>query len=199
MIPRATHPSARRAALDQAWMALAGGRTARTRHGAPQTRNRVLVGLQRDRHRRFRDPEESCGTSLRSEQYFDYWNTCPCGQDGKVILDYGCGPGHDLVGFVSIPSLALIGMDVSAARERSGDAWRSTAQPELVRINENTDGCPCRRIDRLRSLSGIPSRSGSDSCATGFRRVLRSAAKAGLWCTTTSPSGFISMLRSCFV
>jgi ubiquinone/menaquinone biosynthesis C-methylase UbiE len=37
------------------------------------------------------------------------------GHDGKVILDYGCGPGHDLVGFglYSRPA-RLIGIDVSA-------------------------------------------------------------------------------------
>jgi ubiquinone/menaquinone biosynthesis C-methylase UbiE len=82
----------------------------------------------------------------RSEQYFDYLEHMPVkGQDGKVVLDYGCGPGHDLVGFVeySRPS-RLIGMDVSAAslREAGDRLALHGGQPELVRISESTTRLP---------------------------------------------------------
>ncbi len=51
----------------------------------------------------------------RSEQYVDYLNLMPVhGRDGLVVLDYGCGPGNDLVGFVEFSKpKSLIGVDVS--------------------------------------------------------------------------------------
>ena len=53
----------------------------------------------------------------RNDQYYPYIEYLPVsGQDGKVVLDYGCGPGHDLVGFaVYSKPKRLIGMDVSSS------------------------------------------------------------------------------------
>jgi SAM-dependent methyltransferase len=98
-------------------------------------------------HRRFRDRDDSLRYFWwRSEQYLDYLEHMPVkGQDGRVVLDYGCGPGHDLVGFVeySRPS-RLIGMDVSAAslREAGERLALHSAQPELVRISESAVQLP---------------------------------------------------------
>ena len=37
-----------------------------------------------------------------------------CGQDDKCVLDYGCGPGHDLVGFGAFSKTRrLVGIDLS--------------------------------------------------------------------------------------
>lgn len=67
-------------------------------------------------HRVFRTIDESLDYfHWRSGQYFDYLDLMPVsGADGKVVLDFGCGPGNDLVGFgvYSKPRL-LIGADVS--------------------------------------------------------------------------------------
>lgn len=67
-------------------------------------------------HRSFKTAEESLAhLRWRNDQYIDYIKLMPVdGQDGKVVLDYGCGPGNDLVGFGihSKPS-RLIGADVS--------------------------------------------------------------------------------------
>lgn len=51
----------------------------------------------------------------RSDQYINYLNLMPVsGLDGKVVLDYGCGPGNDLIGFIEYSKpLRLIGADVS--------------------------------------------------------------------------------------
>jgi SAM-dependent methyltransferase len=51
----------------------------------------------------------------RSDQYIDYLDLMPLsGRDGMVMLDYGCGPGNDLVGFVEFSKPKhLIGVDVS--------------------------------------------------------------------------------------
>lgn len=67
-------------------------------------------------HRRFRDAQESLDFfHWRNDQYFGYIERMPvAGFDGKAVLDYGCGPGHDVVGFAhySRPS-RLVGADIS--------------------------------------------------------------------------------------
>lgn len=51
----------------------------------------------------------------RCDQYPGYLDLMPVsGLDGKRVLDYGCGPGHDLVGFAEYSRVAqLVGADVS--------------------------------------------------------------------------------------
>jgi SAM-dependent methyltransferase len=64
----------------------------------------------------FASAEESLAyLRWRNDQYFGYIELMPViGQDGKVVLDFGCGPGHDLVGFATTSRPArLIGADVS--------------------------------------------------------------------------------------
>jgi SAM-dependent methyltransferase len=67
-------------------------------------------------HRDFRSAEESLAyLRWRNDQYFGYAELMPADrQDGRVVLDFGCGPGHDLVGFATSSNPArLIGVDVS--------------------------------------------------------------------------------------
>lgn len=67
-------------------------------------------------HRKF----ESASASLedfhwRNAQYFGYIDLMPVsGADGLAVLDFGCGPGYDLVGFATQSKPArLVGIDVS--------------------------------------------------------------------------------------
>jgi len=62
----------------------------------------------------------NCAESLayfewRNDQYFNYIQLMPVtGQDAKAVLDFGCGPGHDLVGFgVYSRPHRLVGADLS--------------------------------------------------------------------------------------
>ncbi len=67
-------------------------------------------------HHRFQNASESLEYfNWRNDQYFNYINLMPvCGQDDKYVLDYGCGPGHDLVGFgVFSKARRLVGIDLS--------------------------------------------------------------------------------------
>lgn len=67
-------------------------------------------------HYRFQNASESLEYfNWRNDQYFNYINLMPvCGQDDKHVLDYGCGPGHDLVGFgVFSKTARLTGIDLS--------------------------------------------------------------------------------------
>jgi ubiquinone/menaquinone biosynthesis C-methylase UbiE len=69
-------------------------------------------------HKIFETSEESLDYfHWRNDQYIDYIKLLPvAGHDDEVIVDYGCGPGHDLVGFLldSKPSL-VHGIDVSSS------------------------------------------------------------------------------------
>lgn len=67
-------------------------------------------------HQQFNSRQESLDyLSWRCDQYPGYDKLMPCsGFDGKVILDYGCGPGHDVAGFIEYSDpLKVIAMDVS--------------------------------------------------------------------------------------
>src|SRR5437762_4766557 len=66
-------------------------------------------------HQHFTSPSESLAyVRWRNDQYFGYIDLMPVdGQEGKTVLDFGCGPGHDLVGFATRSRPArLIGIDV---------------------------------------------------------------------------------------
>jgi len=69
-------------------------------------------------HREFRTAQASLAAfHWRNSQYANYLHLMPvAGFDGRRVLDFGCGPGHDLVGFgVYSPSVRLSGVDVSPA------------------------------------------------------------------------------------
>lgn len=67
-------------------------------------------------HHVFSSREESLDYfDWRSKQYINYIELMPVeGQNAKVVLDYGCGPGHDLVGFCEFSNPhKLYALDVS--------------------------------------------------------------------------------------
>lgn len=67
-------------------------------------------------HRRFPSAEQSLEYfHWRNDQYFNYIDLMPvAGFEGKAILDFGCGPGNDLVGFsVYSKPKRLVGVDIS--------------------------------------------------------------------------------------
>jgi ubiquinone/menaquinone biosynthesis C-methylase UbiE len=69
-------------------------------------------------HQDFRSIEESLAyLRWRNDQYFGYAALMPVNnQDGRVVLDFGCGPGHDVVGFSTESRPArLIAIDVSGS------------------------------------------------------------------------------------
>lgn len=69
-------------------------------------------------HKVFATREESVAYfHWRCDQYPGYLSLMPvAGLDGLNVLDYGCGPGHDLIGFHEYSKPArLVGADVSAS------------------------------------------------------------------------------------
>ncbi len=90
-------------------------------------------------HREFASIADSLEQlDLRNQQYPGYIELLPVsGKDGLDVLDYGCGPGHDLVGFAhySRPK-RLVGVDISPSSldEAEQRLRLHNAPVELVRV-----------------------------------------------------------------
>jgi SAM-dependent methyltransferase len=131
-------------------------------------------------HRRFASAAESLDYfHWRNDQYFGYIELMPvAGQDGKVVVDFGCGPGHDLVGFgtYSKPS-TLIGIDVSpTSLAEAGDrlALHGIAG-ELIRLDPAAAALPLAdaSVDYVHSSGVLHHTPDPLAMLREFRRVLR--------------------------
>jgi SAM-dependent methyltransferase len=138
-------------------------------------------------HRRFAGPAESLGYfHWRNDQYPGYIDLLPvAGHDGEALLDFGCGPGNDLVGLAhySRPR-RLIAMDVS---QPSLDEARARlalhgAAAEFVKIGDDDARLPLEdgTVDYVH-CSGVLMYV-RDPLATlrEFHRVLRPGGSARL-------------------
>jgi ubiquinone/menaquinone biosynthesis C-methylase UbiE len=115
----------------------------------------------------------------RNLQYPGYQELMPTtGADGLSVLDYGCGPGHDLVGFseFSRPT-QLIGMDVSPlalqmAKDRLG---QHNSNAEMVLISEGDVSLPLGddRIDLIHSSGVLHHTPNCDFILREFHRILK--------------------------
>ncbi len=103
-------------------------------------------------HHQFGSAQESLEYfHWRNDQYPGYIELMPvAGQDGKVVLDYGCGPGHDVVGFgVYSKPRRLCAVDVS-----SSSLAEAKARTEL-------HGFPCEFLQIDEASNRIPLEDGS--------------------------------------
>jgi ubiquinone/menaquinone biosynthesis C-methylase UbiE len=112
-------------------------------------------------HKTFLSEDESLSYfKWRNDQYFKCIDYMPVtGFDGKVILDFGCGPGHDLVGFgVYSDPKKLIGIDVSARSlsEASDRLKIHGVTAELIQLDPNIANIPMddMSVDHIHS-SGV--------------------------------------------
>ena len=101
--------------------------------------------------------------------------------EGEVVLDYGCGPGNDLVGF-SIYSRArkIIGIDISdkALRRAQHRLSLHRVQPErleLIRSSDDSEVIPLEdeSVDFLQCLGVLHHTSHPESLLREFHRVLK--------------------------
>lgn len=106
--------------------------------------------------------------------------------DGKVILDYGCGPGNDLAGFAEYSNAAkIIGADISAkalklARQRVSWHARNPEQMMFIQIADNSVRLPLadRSVDYIQSLGVIHHASDPPAILREFHRLLRQGGEA---------------------
>ncbi len=135
-------------------------------------------------HRQFTTAQESKDSFLwRCRQYIGYLEYMPVdGAGGKAVLDYGCGPGHDLAGFLMYakePPLRLVGADVSpsslaeararAALHEGGD------KAEFVQIDENEARLPFEdeTFDIIHSSGVLHHIKEHKRVLSEFRRILK--------------------------
>ena len=136
-------------------------------------------------HQNFTSAAESCAyVRWRNDQYFGYIDLMPVGaQDGKVVLDFGCGPGHDLVGFATASRPArLIGIDVSPssiaeARERLS---LHQAACEFIQLDPRSTQLPLAgaSVDYVHSSGVLHHLPDASPLLREFRRVLRPSGSA---------------------
>jgi SAM-dependent methyltransferase len=105
---------------------------------------------------------------------------------GKVILDYGCGPGNDLVGFAEFSNAAkIIGVDISPkalelARSRVSWHVRDPGQLAFIRIADENIKLPLSdaSVDYIQSLGVIHHASNPNAIFREFHRLLKPGAEA---------------------
>ncbi len=115
----------------------------------------------------------------RNAQYFPYIDLMPVhGQAGKVVLDYGCGPGNDLVGFGHFSKPArLIGADISKASLSESYARLKLhgIQADLIQIREENQKLPFEdgTVDYVHSSGVVHHARNPELVLREFRRILR--------------------------
>jgi ubiquinone/menaquinone biosynthesis C-methylase UbiE len=106
--------------------------------------------------------------------------------DGEVILDYGCGPGNDLVGF-SIYSRAkkIIGMDISytamsLAAHRLALHKIDPGRIKLIQINDTKPSInlPSESVDFISCQGVLMHTSHPDRILAEFLRILKPGSLA---------------------
>lgn len=96
-------------------------------------------------HHEFASRDESLAyLDWRNSQYLFYDELMPLsGHDGQTVLDYGCGPGHDLVGFVEFSKpKRVIGVDISSTALEQAKRRLSLHHSDVVEFRLIQDGQP---------------------------------------------------------
>jgi ubiquinone/menaquinone biosynthesis C-methylase UbiE len=115
----------------------------------------------------------------RCAQYLPYLELMPvAGQDGRVVLDYGCGPGDDLVGFAHYSKPArLIGADISqqSLAEAAARLKVHGAEAELIHVTEADGRLPLAdaSVDYVHSSGVIHHTKDPAAVLRELRRVIR--------------------------
>ena len=107
---------------------------------------------------------------------------------GETVLDYGCGPGNDVTGFLLWSNARkVIGVDVSdkaleRARQRLAFHRIDTARIELIRISDSTGKIPLpdATVDWLHCGGVLHHTSHPDDIVSEFYRVMKPGAQGRL-------------------
>lgn len=130
-------------------------------------------------HKVFATPQDSLDyLDWRNDQYVGYIELMPViGQDNRVVLDYGCGPGNDLVGFghFSRPK-RLIGAEIStrSLHEAQSRLIVHGIAAELIRITEDSNRLPLEdgSVDYIHSSGVVHHTRDPRAVLREFRRVI---------------------------
>ena len=123
----------------------------------------------------------------RNSQYPGYIDLMPVsGFDDKVIVDYGCGPGHDLVGFISCSRpTRLIGMNVSGSSltEAKARVDLHGGKVDLIHLDEGEQRLPLSdtSVDVIHCSGVLHHTQYPGKILREFRRILK-------------PGGFVQVM-----
>lgn len=136
-------------------------------------------------HYKFSDSSQSLEYfNWRNDQYFNYLNLMPVsGQDGKSVLDYGCGPGHDLVGFGTFSKTKrLIGIDLSESSLAEAETRLALHKigVELIRLDSGASRLPFEdnSLDYIHSSGVLHHTPDPLSILLEFSRILKPGGAA---------------------
>ena len=131
-------------------------------------------------HKSFNSRDESLEHfHWRNSQYPGYIKLMPVSkQDGKIVLDYGCGPGNDLVGFAEFSNVKeLIAVDVSKpaldlAKKR---ILLHNQDVNFIHIEENENKIPLENnsVDFIHSSGVLHHCKNLNKILREFKRILR--------------------------
>jgi SAM-dependent methyltransferase len=132
-------------------------------------------------HREFSTAEDSLDYfNWRNAQYPGHIELMPVHEGlGKVVLDYGCGPGNDLVGYaVRSQPARLIGADVSPtslAEAKARLAVHGARSVEFVQLDSASASLPFESasIDLIHSSGVLHHLPDMAATLREFRRILR--------------------------
>ena len=159
----------------------------------PERFGRRKVDRYWSRHLVRQEPFSSAQESLdylewRFDQYplFREFSGLWGDHDGQVVLDYGCGPGNDVVGFlVHTGADRVIGVDVSAtalaaARERIALHEVPENRFELVRVSDSDPHIPLAdgSVDYINCQGVLQHTSDPGSILKELHRVLKPGGEA---------------------
>lgn len=135
-------------------------------------------------HAYFSTPKESLDYfHWRNDQYYKYIEFMPvAGHDDKIILDFGCGPGHDLVGFgVYSKPKKLIGMDISCSSLAQSESRLAlhNIKAELIQIPEDIAELPFdnNSIDHIHCSGVLHHTKNPEALLKQFKRILKPAGE----------------------
>jgi ubiquinone/menaquinone biosynthesis C-methylase UbiE len=157
------------------------------RHDRPRDMQEYWSRHNVTNHKSFASAAESLAyLHYRNKQYPGYIDLLPvAGWDGKTVLDYGCGPGNDLVGFAhySRPR-RLIGVDVSPTSLEQANARLSLhgASAEFVHVPYGSYSIPLAdgSVDYVHCSGVLMLIEEPVRILREFRRVLRPGGEARL-------------------
>jgi SAM-dependent methyltransferase len=131
-------------------------------------------------HRIFNSVDESLDyVEWRNLQHPYYVELMPVSEsEGKVVVDYGCGPGHDLVGFATQSTPArLIAIDVSKASlaEAEHRLRLHGKSVEFIGISESDERLPLpdASVDVVHCSGVLHHTPDPERILREFRRILK--------------------------
>ncbi|HEX8491214.1 MAG TPA: class I SAM-dependent methyltransferase [Pyrinomonadaceae bacterium] len=106
--------------------------------------------------------------------------------DNEVVLDYGCGPGNDLVGYsIYTNAKKIIGIDISAKALRRAQHRLSLhhVDPERIQLIQSSDTATTipledASVDYMQCLGVLHHTSYPEALLKEFHRIMRPGAEA---------------------